>query len=163
MWILSWLKRGDKNGVRITVVHNHEILIATVWTNWESSSVFRVEFSDVLDVNAQFLWLWPWWFLGCRGGVTMWLVIQIRFCWSHTLSTLDKISHDIFVRQWTKFSSIVVGDSWTRILITIFNSTETSVLHQEACYWMEVPYQGLNTWEVLGNENMQVRPFSISR
>ena len=59
--------------------------------------------------------------------------------------------------------SIVVGDYWPRIVITILNSSEPSVLYQEACCCMKLLYQVLHTQEVVGTENLQGRPFRVSR
>ena len=151
MWIISWLERGDTNGIIIAVVRNNEILITTEGSNWESPSVVRVEFSDVFDVDAQLLWRCPWWFFGCRGEVTTWLVIRLRFRWFHTLSIMDKMPHDVFFWWWNFFISIGICESWPRIVITIFNNLVTSVSHQEACFFTEVPYRGLQTRDTVGN------------
>ena len=156
--IITWLERGDKDGIRITAIHNPKVFIATAGKNWGSPSVVRVYFSDVLDECNSFdvsRWFYRWW-----GGVT---IIYSRFCWLHTLSRLDKISHDGFSQKWIFFSKIGVNWSWPKGVIAVFNSSEPSVLHWEALFCMEWPYQGLNTWGVVFTKFLQGRPCSVSR
>ena len=56
------LEGYDKDGVRITVVRNHEVLIATAGTNWESSSIISVQFAYVLYVDVEFPRRFAWWY-----------------------------------------------------------------------------------------------------
>ena len=165
MWIFLWCEKGDKNGVRIELVRKNEILISTAGNNWESLSVVSVQFTDVLNADVQFIWLFTW-FFGCWFGsvqVTMWSVIRLRFCWSHDLSSMENMSHDSFICWWKKISRIGIGESWSIIVITISNSMDPSVSYPKSYSCMEVPDQGLHNGEVVGTENLQVRPFSVSR
>ena len=61
----------NKYGIRIKVVWNHELLIATAITNWESPTIVRVKFSDVICVDVELLIRFAWLSYRLQGGVTM--------------------------------------------------------------------------------------------
>ena len=54
------LEGDNKDGIIITVICNLEVFIATAGTNWESSSIVRVHFYDVLYVDVEFPIRFSW-------------------------------------------------------------------------------------------------------
>ena len=69
--MLTQLKGDDNYGIRITVVCNHEVFIATAGTNGESSSIVCEHFDNVLYADVEFPRRFAWWSYSQRYGLTI--------------------------------------------------------------------------------------------
>ena len=65
------LEGDDKDGIRNTVVCENSVLIAYAGNNWESSSIVRVQFDDVLYVDVESTRWFAWWSYSRSDGLDM--------------------------------------------------------------------------------------------
>ena len=96
MWIITRLEGDKKYGIRITVIFSHEVLTSITGTNWESSSIVRVKFADVLYVDVDFPRRFAWWYYSQRDGLTInWFrFVYRRPCLDWTICTMMIFSED---------------------------------------------------------------------
>ena len=62
---------------------------------------------------------------------------------------------DCFLAHMTVFGCILVGETWPRLEISSFDGLLLGVSYWETSCSMELPYQALYTWYVVGTERLK--------
>ena len=55
MFVVFTLEWGAKNGIAVTVVGDHDVLVSTAFMDKEAASIICVEFVDWVNADVEFV------------------------------------------------------------------------------------------------------------
>ena len=155
MAVFACLDRLDEDDVGVTVIGNHEVLVAAAGADREASCVVCVERDDGFHPYVE---------LSCRDGLGMFLNDGIRRGGEIGLASLGgadallglcEVALDGFITGWAILGRVGVGKSWPGGEVAGFDGGEPGGFDWEACSGVEVADKGPNNGEVVGVEGIQ--------
>ena len=102
-------ERTGKNDIGVTMVGNHDILIAASGSDWETPGVVGVELADVLYTKMQFaglLWGRQW-----QGSCTLGLR-GFGLGGAQTLTLLNHMAQDSFIGGGIVLGGVLECETW---------------------------------------------------
>ena len=127
--VMARLEGFDKDGLAVTVVGQHDVLVATMGAGGEESHVVRVEFADGLDGDLQFMGGGQW--SGRRGAGGR--GPGLGFGGADALSGLGEMTFDGVGAVRAVFCSISMGEYGPAGVVAGFDSGKPGGLDREAC------------------------------
>ena len=116
VFVISVIKWCLYNGIRVTMICDHYVLVSASWSNWKAAAIIWIKFTDWWVPNMQLCSFWweveytPAIFILVRPLRFPLLRLRVEFSSSCLITHLERIGP-----CGLSSSQLLVGNTWTRL------------------------------------------------